>query len=272
MRPQRQASGLPIDKCEVYRHHLGGGFGRRATSHDFVRYAVLIAKQMPGIPIKMIWSREEDMTHGVYHPDHAVPAGRRPRRQRQPRPRCTCAFRASRSSPASIRNALQNGRDPVDVPGPQPARAGRPVRLHDPEPADRPRDAQPACAAGLLARRQQQPECDLSRVLHRRAGACGQAGSAGVPPQADGQPSQAPRGAERGRRERRLGQAAPARRASRHRPAHGLRQLCRRLRGSLGQRRRRAEDPSHRRRDRLRHTRSTRSRSRRRSKARSSTA
>jgi isoquinoline 1-oxidoreductase beta subunit len=63
-----QASGLPTAKNEVYRHHLGGGFGRRATSHDFVRYAVLIAKQMPGTPIKTIWSREEDMTHGVYHP------------------------------------------------------------------------------------------------------------------------------------------------------------------------------------------------------------
>jgi isoquinoline 1-oxidoreductase beta subunit len=62
-----QASGLPIGKCEVYRHTLGGGFGRRGF-HDFVRFAVLAAKQMPGTPIKMIWSREEDMTHGAYHP------------------------------------------------------------------------------------------------------------------------------------------------------------------------------------------------------------
>jgi isoquinoline 1-oxidoreductase beta subunit len=63
-----EASGLPIGKCEVYRHHLGGGFGRRSTSHDFVRQAVLIAKEMPGTPIKLIWSREEDMLHGCYHP------------------------------------------------------------------------------------------------------------------------------------------------------------------------------------------------------------
>ena len=62
------ASGLPIDKCDVYRHHLGGGFGRRATSHDYVRQAVLIAKEMPGTPVKLIWSREEDMLHGHYHP------------------------------------------------------------------------------------------------------------------------------------------------------------------------------------------------------------
>jgi isoquinoline 1-oxidoreductase beta subunit len=48
--------------------HLGGGFGRRGSSHDYVTQAVQIAKQMPGIPIKLIWSREEDMTHGRYHP------------------------------------------------------------------------------------------------------------------------------------------------------------------------------------------------------------
>jgi isoquinoline 1-oxidoreductase beta subunit len=62
------ASGLPIDKCDVYRQNLGGGFGRRATSHDYVRQAVLIAKEMPGTPVKLIWSREEDMLHGHYHP------------------------------------------------------------------------------------------------------------------------------------------------------------------------------------------------------------
>ncbi len=62
------ASGLAVEKCECYRMSLGGGFGRRASSHDFVQQAVLIAKQMPGTPIKLIWSREEDMTHGRFHP------------------------------------------------------------------------------------------------------------------------------------------------------------------------------------------------------------
>jgi len=62
------AAGLPPSKCDVYRVHLGGGFGRRASSHDYVQQAVQIAKQMPGTPIKLIWSREEDMTHGHYHP------------------------------------------------------------------------------------------------------------------------------------------------------------------------------------------------------------
>jgi isoquinoline 1-oxidoreductase beta subunit len=62
------ASGLPADKCDVYKIHLGGGFGRRGAFHDYVTQAVLIAKQMPGTPIKLLWTREEDMTHGRYHP------------------------------------------------------------------------------------------------------------------------------------------------------------------------------------------------------------
>src|SRR4051812_8902004 len=62
-----EASGLPADKCDVYKQMLGGGFGRRGQT-DYVRQAVLIAKQMPGTPIKLLWSREEDMQHGAYHP------------------------------------------------------------------------------------------------------------------------------------------------------------------------------------------------------------
>jgi isoquinoline 1-oxidoreductase beta subunit len=63
-----EASGLPPEKCEVYKLLLGGGFGRRGATHDWVHQAVAIAKQMPGTPVKLIWSREEDMTHGRYHP------------------------------------------------------------------------------------------------------------------------------------------------------------------------------------------------------------
>ena len=63
-----EAAGLPVAKCEFYKTFLGGGFGRRSTSVDYVRQAVAIAKEMPGTPVKLIWSREEDMTHGWYHP------------------------------------------------------------------------------------------------------------------------------------------------------------------------------------------------------------
>ncbi len=60
-------SGLPGEKCEVYQTQLGGGFGRRGRT-DFVIQAVQIAKQMPGVPVKLMWTREEDMTHCSYHP------------------------------------------------------------------------------------------------------------------------------------------------------------------------------------------------------------
>lgn len=62
------ASGLPADKCEVYKINLGGGFGRRGAFQDYVHQAVKIAKEMPGTPIKLLWSREEDMAQGRYHP------------------------------------------------------------------------------------------------------------------------------------------------------------------------------------------------------------
>ncbi|HEY2136385.1 MAG TPA: molybdopterin cofactor-binding domain-containing protein [Xanthobacteraceae bacterium] len=63
-----EASGLPLAKCEVYRPDLGGGFGRRGGPQDYVRQAVAIAKEFPGTPVKLIWSREEDMTHDFYRP------------------------------------------------------------------------------------------------------------------------------------------------------------------------------------------------------------
>jgi isoquinoline 1-oxidoreductase subunit beta len=63
-----EASGLPPAQCEVYKLPLGGGFGRRGATHDWLRQTVLIAKEFPGTPIKLMWTREEDMTQGRYHP------------------------------------------------------------------------------------------------------------------------------------------------------------------------------------------------------------
>ncbi|MEL6955789.1 MAG: molybdopterin cofactor-binding domain-containing protein, partial [Pseudomonadota bacterium] len=62
-----EASGLPIEQCEVYKIHLGGGFGRRGMN-DFVTTAVNVAKQLPGTPVKLLWSREECMRQGFFHP------------------------------------------------------------------------------------------------------------------------------------------------------------------------------------------------------------
>ena len=114
------ASGLPAGKCEVYKINLGGGFGRRGAFHDYVTQAVLIAKQVPGTPVKLLWSREEDMTHGRYHPVMQC--------------KLVGAFDASsnltglhmRLSGQSILSvvrpeALQNGRDPLVFQGLNPS-------------------------------------------------------------------------------------------------------------------------------------------------------
>jgi isoquinoline 1-oxidoreductase subunit beta len=63
-----EEAGLPLAQAEVYKHDLGGGFGRRGGNQDYTRQAVAIAKQFPGVPVKMIWSREEDMQHDFYRP------------------------------------------------------------------------------------------------------------------------------------------------------------------------------------------------------------
>jgi isoquinoline 1-oxidoreductase beta subunit len=63
-----EGSGIPLDKCEIHRHDLGGGFGRRGGTQDYVHQAVEIAKAFPGTPIKLVWSREEDQAHDFYRP------------------------------------------------------------------------------------------------------------------------------------------------------------------------------------------------------------
>jgi isoquinoline 1-oxidoreductase subunit beta len=62
-----EAAGVKLSDVKVHKVILGGGFGRRGQQ-DYVRQAVLIAKQVPGRPVKLIWSREEDMQHGFYRP------------------------------------------------------------------------------------------------------------------------------------------------------------------------------------------------------------
>jgi isoquinoline 1-oxidoreductase beta subunit len=63
-----EASGVPLAKCEAHRYDLGGGFGRRGGTQDYVHQAVVIAKEFPDTPVKLIWSREEDQAHDFYRP------------------------------------------------------------------------------------------------------------------------------------------------------------------------------------------------------------
>ena len=70
-------AGLPPEKVQLHTTFLGGGFGRRANPEsDFVVEAVHVAKAA-GVPVKVIWTREEDMAGGWYRPAflHAIEGG-----------------------------------------------------------------------------------------------------------------------------------------------------------------------------------------------------
>ena len=62
-----EAAELPQEVCEIHTMRIGGSFGRRAAT-DYIRQATLIAKQIPDTPIKLMWTREEDMLQGRFHP------------------------------------------------------------------------------------------------------------------------------------------------------------------------------------------------------------
>ena len=117
-----EAAGLPAAQCDVYKLHLGGGFGRRGAV-DWVRQAVEIARQMPGVPVKLLWTREEDMLHGKYHPITQC------RMQAGLDPQGNVTTLHMRISGQSILagvspQSIQNGKDPVvfqglNPPGPE---------------------------------------------------------------------------------------------------------------------------------------------------------
>lgn len=57
---------LPADKIEIQMTRLGGGFGRRAYGH-YISEAALISRKVKA-PIKLVYTREDDMTYGIYRP------------------------------------------------------------------------------------------------------------------------------------------------------------------------------------------------------------
>ena len=228
-----EASGIPLAKCEVHRHDLGGGFGRRGGTQDYVHQAVAIAKEFPGTPVKLIWSREEDQAHDFY------------------RPISVCKMSAGldekgelvglhvRSSGQSI-NAWLNptgivgGKDRRQLQGwwaePNDAQLGYTVpnllieyvmrNTHVPVGPWRGVNTNQngvymECFIEECARAAGKDSLEFRRALMKQA-------------------SEAPRGAQCRRREGRLGQAVARGRASRHRAVHGLRQLFGRDRRSLG--------------------------------------
>ena len=61
------AAGVPNDNVIIHGTMLGGGFGRRGAIQEFVRQAVLIAKEVDA-PVKLVWTREQDIKHDYYRP------------------------------------------------------------------------------------------------------------------------------------------------------------------------------------------------------------
>ena len=106
-----EVTGLPVEQIEVHTPMMGGGFGRRAEL-DFVRQAVLLAGALPGKPVLLTWTREEDTTHDVYRP--AAAARIRARMQGA----TITALDVALAAPSAM--ASQMGRYGYPTPGPDP--------------------------------------------------------------------------------------------------------------------------------------------------------
>lgn len=63
-----ETAGIPLDNVYVHKMHAGGGFGRRGPHQEYTKQVVKIAQSMPGTPVSLQWSREEDMKQGRYRP------------------------------------------------------------------------------------------------------------------------------------------------------------------------------------------------------------
>jgi isoquinoline 1-oxidoreductase beta subunit len=157
------ASGLPANKVDVHKVMLGGGFGRRGRV-DYVIQAVSIAKQMPGTPVKLLWTREEDMQHCFYHPiTQCKMVGTFDKDNNLTGLHMRISGQSILATVFPAR--MENGKDPVTFQGLNPT-GETAFGYSVPEPVDRSCHAQSARSGGLLARRERQPQRHLRRELH----------------------------------------------------------------------------------------------------------
>ena len=143
----------------IHNSFLGGGFGRRSIN-DEMRQAIPVAKAV-GKPVKLVWTREEDMRHDRYRPQAAVrfKAGLRRRRH---------ADGVRRPDRGRLDPALARRKQGRERPRAAGGRGLRQHPLHDPEPARRLRAQEHACAGDVLALGRLLAERVLRRELHRR--------------------------------------------------------------------------------------------------------
>ena len=228
------AAELAPEKVVVHKMMLGGGFGRRGAVHDYVRQAVLVAKAV-GQPVKLLWTREEDIRHDFYRPAAMAKFVAGLDETGMP-----IAWRVRVTGPSILANLFpQRVKNSVDqsfangfteemayaVPNYEVSYASRTTHV----------------PVGFWRSVNHSQNGWFRESLHRRDGACRRAGPVSVPPQAVEPGPEAPRGARRGGAKGRLGNLGAARRLPRHRPRRGLRQPGRA--GRRGVRRRPGQNP-----------------------------
>src|SRR5258706_960373 len=109
-----EAAGIPLENVIVHKMHAGGGFGRRGPHQEYTKQAVWIAQKMPGTPVSLQWSREEDMKQGRYRPVALVKP--RARLDKDGNWNAWHVRQADQSIFITVRPAdIKNGVDPVNV-------------------------------------------------------------------------------------------------------------------------------------------------------------
>ncbi len=151
---------LPPEKVTVNVTLLGGGFGRKSKA-DFVVEAALVSQAMDGQPVKLTWTREDDLHHDYFHTVSRATPRSRDRCQRQDHRLAAPHRRAD--DHLDLRARPQTARDVRTRPGID----GHAVR--DPERAHRESASRGARAHRLAALGQQHPACVRRAVVRRRA-------------------------------------------------------------------------------------------------------
>ena len=186
-----EALGFGPEQVQYTNLALGGGFGRKLPVYlDFVGMSARIAKAMSPAPVKMIWSRENDMQHGYYRPAGMA--------------RFAGALDAT-GAPLAVRSFYAGGGDGESV--------FMPYTIADKKFSAR--DAKHPIRTGPVALGAQLAARLLQGIVHRRDGARGEEGSVPVPPRPDDRSAALQGGARARGGDGRLGQAAArARRAA----------------------------------------------------------
>ena len=244
-------AGLKPEQVKIHTLLAGGSFGRRANmASDYIVEAVSIAKALgaTGTPVKLQWTREDDIHGGRYRPDLCPPAGSGSG-QRRPLGRLA----------ASHRRPVDHGRHGVrrrqdqERHRPHLGRGRGQSALCRAEYGGRTEHHRDRRAGAVVARRRQFAHRLRDRSLHRRDRARRRQGPVRLPA-SDARASPAPPGGAGTRGESgRLGRAVAQRQRPRHRGRRGIRQLCRAGRRSDGRTERRRQSRPRRLRSRLRH-------------------